>query len=109
MKDAWPISAQSVGGRHYRGTYIDQNFDSYGTEYTFADGSKLLMDGRLIDGCHTEFASYAHGSKGSCIISTSGHAPSRCRMYKGQSSSRKIWFGSTASPSPTPTRPSGTT
>ena len=28
MKDAWPVQAQALGGRHYRGDYIDQNFDT---------------------------------------------------------------------------------
>jgi predicted dehydrogenase len=84
MKDAWPVEAKASGGRHYRGDYIDQNFDSYSVEYTFADGSKLNLEGRCITGCHTEFASYAHGTKGSAIISTSGHTPAKCRIYKGQ-------------------------
>ncbi len=44
MKDAWPVEAQGNGGRHYRGNYIDQNFDSYSTEFTFADGSKLYLE-----------------------------------------------------------------
>src|SRR6185369_9799567 len=35
-------------------------------------------------GCDQEFASYAHGTKGSAIISTSGHTPARCRIFKGQ-------------------------
>src|SRR4029079_15958363 len=65
MKDAWPIEAKGFGGRHYRGEYIDQNFDTYTTEYTFADGSKFVLEGPWIPGCHLEFASYAHGSKGS--------------------------------------------
>ena len=30
MKDAWPVSAKAQGGRHYRGNYVDQNFDNYG-------------------------------------------------------------------------------
>ena len=34
-------------------------------------------------GCHSEFASNAHGTKGPAIISTSGHAPGRVRIYKG--------------------------
>jgi predicted dehydrogenase len=102
MKDAWPIQAQSLGGRHYRGTYIDQNFDTYSTEYTFADGSKMLMEGRLIDGCHSEFASYAHGTKGSCIISTSGHAPSRCRMFKGQKYVKEDQVWKYGKPEPNP-------
>lgn len=84
MKNAWPVEAKGFGGRHYRGDYIDQNFDSYTVEYTFADGSKLMLEGRCMEGCHNEFASYAHGSKGSAVISQSGHAPSRARIYKGQ-------------------------
>ena len=27
MKNAWPVKAQAVGGRHYRNNCIDQNFD----------------------------------------------------------------------------------
>jgi len=84
MKDAWPVEAKGFGGRHYRGDYIDQNFDTYTTEYTFADGSKLLLEGRTVEGCYPEFASYAHGSKGSAVISTAGHSPARCRIYRGQ-------------------------
>jgi predicted dehydrogenase len=84
MKDAWPISAKSNGGRHYRGNYVDQNFDAYTTEFTFADGAKLLLEGRTMEGCQQEFASYAHGSRGSAIISQSGHTPCRARTFRGQ-------------------------
>jgi predicted dehydrogenase len=84
MKNAWPIEAKGFGGRHYRGNYVDQNFDVYSVEYTFADGSKMRLEGRCMPGCHQEFASYAHGSKGSAVISTAGHAPSRARIFKGQ-------------------------
>jgi predicted dehydrogenase len=84
MKDAWPVEAKSSGGRHYRGNYIDQNFDNYSTEYTFADGSKFFLEGRTMTGAHTEFASYAHGSKAAAVISRSGHAPSRARIFKNQ-------------------------
>src|SRR5262249_23068583 len=73
MKDAWPPQAKAGGGRHYRSNAIDQNFDTYSVEYTFADGTKLYLEGRNIPGCHQEFASYAHGTKGSAVISTSGH------------------------------------
>src|SRR5438876_1450923 len=55
MKNAWPVQAQALGGRHYRQspeglTYVDQNFDTYSVEYTFPDGSKFNMDGRCING-----------------------------------------------------------
>ncbi len=83
MKDAWPINAESTGGRHYRGKDIDQNFDHYSTEFTFADGTKLMLRGRTMPGCQSRFASFAHGTKGSAVISSRAHAPSRARIYKG--------------------------
>lgn len=84
MKGAWPVEAKGTGARTYRGDDIDQNFDTYSVEYTFEDGTKLFLEGRNIVGCHNEFASYAHGSKNSAVISTSAHSPAKCRIYKGQ-------------------------
>lgn len=83
MKNAWPVEAKASGGRHYRGDSVDQNFDTYSIEYTFEDGTKFFMNGRTIPGCHSEFASYAHGSKGLGVISSQSHWPSRARIYKG--------------------------
>src|SRR4029079_8643550 len=83
MKNAWPIKAAGYGGRHYRGENIDQNFDNYSVEYTFADGTKFYLHGRSMDGCENRFASYAHGTKGSAVISTAGHIPAQSRIYKG--------------------------
>ncbi len=77
MKNAYPVKAQALGGRHYRHSpegnlYVDQNFDSYAVEYTFPDGTKMLMDGRCMTGCHDIYSSYAHGTKGSAIVSSNG-------------------------------------
>jgi predicted dehydrogenase len=94
MKDAWPVQAQASGGRHYRGNYIDQNFDTYSVEYTFADGAKLFLEGRCMTGCHQQFASYAHGTKGAAVISTSGHFPAKCKITHGQNLSNNkdvVW------------------
>jgi predicted dehydrogenase len=84
MKNAWPVSAKASGGRHYRGNYIDQNFDTYSVEYTFADGAKLFLEGRTMSGAHGEFASYAHGTRGSAVISSNGHSPCRARISRTQ-------------------------
>ncbi|MCC7424525.1 MAG: Gfo/Idh/MocA family oxidoreductase [Planctomycetaceae bacterium] len=84
MKDDWPVEAKGFGGRHYRLDYIDQNFDTYTTEFTFKDGAKLILEGRCMAGTHSEFASYAHGTKGSAIISANSHWPSKASTYKGQ-------------------------
>lgn len=83
MKDAWPVQADASGGRHYRMDNIDQNFDHYSVEYTFADGTKLWLRGRTMAGCAQRFASYAYGSKGSAIISAAAHTPAKSRIYKG--------------------------
>ncbi|MCX7401472.1 MAG: Gfo/Idh/MocA family oxidoreductase [Planctomycetales bacterium] len=89
MKNAWPVSCKASGGRHYRGDNVDQNFDSYSMEYTFDDGTKLFVNGRTIPGCHQEFASYAHGTKGLGVISSASHWPSRARIYKGHNEDAK--------------------
>ena len=103
MKGSWPVKAHALGGRHYRGNSVDQNFDNYSVEYTFADGTKLLLNGRCIEGCHDEFASYAHGSKGSAVISQGGHSPAHCRILKGQDLSNNndvVWRFPEPEPNP---------
>ena len=93
MKGSWPIKAQAIGGRHFRGDYIDQNFDSYAVEYTYDDGSKLFFDGRTMIGCWNNMSSVVHGSKGSAIVSTSGHTPGKVRTFSGQRQHRDdvVW------------------
>jgi predicted dehydrogenase len=88
MKNDWPIKAQGLGGRHYRRDSVDQNFDSYSVEYTFADGARLIMDGRCMLGAHSIYNSYAHGTKGSAIVSNSGDCGQPSSIYKGQKPDR---------------------
>jgi len=84
MKDAWPVKAMALGGRHYRGNNIDQNFDTYAVEYTFADGAKLFLDGGYVPGCVNIFSTTVTGTKGTAVVSQSSHHPSFARTYKGQ-------------------------
>ncbi len=98
LKNAWPVKCHGVGGRTSRvspngGTYVDQNFDSYSAEYTFADGAKLFMDGRCMNGALPLYSSYAHGSKGMAIVSKSGDCGRPSSTYKGQAPVREnmIW------------------
>lgn len=102
MKNAWPVKAIACGGRHYRGESVDQNFDTYSIEYTFADGAKLFVDGRTVPGCKREFASFAHGTKGSAIISTASHTPAKSRIYSGQNfvDSDLVWSAEQPEPYP---------
>ncbi len=98
IKGSWPVKAQALGGRHYRQgpkgeTYVDQNFDTYAVEYTYADGTKFNMDGRCMEGAQEFYASYLHGSKGFGIASRSGDCGMPSSLYKGQSPDRAnlVW------------------
>ena len=89
VKDAWPVSAQGQGGRQVR-TEPDQLFDHYAVEYSFADGTRLLAQGRHIAGCWDFFGGVIHGAKGSAIL---GEGQSQPRIYKGHSQTPEnlIW------------------
>jgi len=98
MKNAWPVKAQALGGRHYRQspegiTYVDQNFDTYAVEYTYADGTKFNLDGRCINGCENIYSSYLHGSKGVAIASKSGDCGQPYSIHKGLDPTRSnmVW------------------
>ncbi len=93
MKNAWPVKAQALGGRHYRNDYIDQNFDTYAVEHTFEDGTKFFFDGRTMTGCRNDMSSVVHGSKGSAIVSEAGHTPGKVRIFSGQRQHRRdvVW------------------
>ncbi|HMJ89438.1 MAG TPA: Gfo/Idh/MocA family oxidoreductase [Candidatus Acidoferrum sp.] len=89
MKNAWPIKAQALGGRHYRTdssgeAYVDQNFDSYAVEYTFADGAKFYMDGRCNSGAVPMYFSHVHGTKGMAIAARQGDYSGPSSIHKGQ-------------------------
>ena len=84
MKNAWPVKVEAIGGRHFRGKLDDQNFDSYGVEWTFDDGTKFFYSGRTMKDCEQKFAVFGQGSKGLFTISARGHAPAKSTIYKSQ-------------------------
>jgi predicted dehydrogenase len=103
MKNAWPVKAQALGGRHYKTDpdgqpYVDQNFDNYSVEYTFADGAKMIMDGRCMNGCNDIYSSYAHGSKGMAIVSKNSDCGAPSFTFKGQNMERSkmLWTSKVA-------------
>jgi len=106
MKNAWPVKAQALGGRHYKASptgtpYMDQNFDSYSVEYVFEDGARMLFDGRHMNSCQPIYASYVHGSKGMAIASKNGDCGAPASLYKGQTPMRSnMLWESTGSSSP---------
>ena len=90
MKNTWPVKAQALGGREYKLSpegiaYVDQNFDVYSVEYTYADGTKFYFDGRTIAGCQQIYGSFLHGTKGMGIASKSGDCGMPSSLYKSQS------------------------
>jgi predicted dehydrogenase len=102
MKDAWPVQAQGLGARGHRGEAVDQNLDAYSVEYTFADGTRLFLNSRYATGCHEEFASYAHGTRGSAVISSFMHTPAKCRTFKGHNLARADLTWAFPQPEPNP-------
>jgi len=91
-----------LAGPYNRSDDVDQNLDHYSVEYTFADGTNLFMNARNISGCHGEFASYAHGTKRSAVISTNMHTPAKRRIYKGHNfvKSDLVWAFPHPEPNP---------
>jgi len=102
IKDAWPVKAQALGGRHYRlspngALEVDQNFDHYAVEYTFQDGTKMYMDGRNENGCEEIYHTRIHGSKGMAIGASSGDYGSPSSIFTTQKESRAsmVWTSKT--------------
>ena len=93
MKGSWPVRATATGGRNYRGDFVDQNFDNYNIEYIFEDGARLHFTSRVMSGCHNDFSSYVHGSKGIGVVSATAHTPGKCKTFKGHTLNRAnmIW------------------
>ncbi|QDV04967.1 Inositol 2-dehydrogenase/D-chiro-inositol 3-dehydrogenase [Planctomycetes bacterium Poly30] len=98
MKGALPVKAQAHGGRHYRTNgdgvpYVDQNLDTYGVEYTYPDGTKMMFSGRNQPGCESRFYSHLHGTKGSAIASANSDCGLPSSIHEGHTLSRgsRIW------------------
>ena len=83
IKDAWPVSAQGLGGREPGSVDCSQNLHTYAIEYTFPDGTKALVNSRNQANCHNEFATWVHGTKCAAQFSGNVHAPT-VQIYKDQ-------------------------
>lgn len=89
VKNDWPVSCQGQGGREVR-TEQDQLFDHYAAEYTFADGSRMMAQGRHMVGCWNFFGDVVHGTKGCAHL---GEGVAKPRIFKGwnQTDANVIW------------------
>ena len=79
IKGEWPTSVQGQGGRQVR-TDADQLFDHYTAEFSHADGTRLLAQGRHISNCWGFFGCVVHGTKGSAVL---GEGVPKPRIFKG--------------------------
>ena len=79
VKNGWPVSVQGMGGRQVR-QKADQLFDHYGAEYTFADGTRMMAQGRHIANCWDFFGDVIQGTKGSAVL---GEGQPKPRLFKG--------------------------
>ena len=83
IKDAWPVSAEGLGGLEPNSTDCSQNLHTYAIEYTFPDGTKAMVSSRSWQNCHNEFATFVHGTKCAAQFSGNVHAPT-VQMYEDQ-------------------------
>ncbi len=83
IKNAWPVSANGLGGRVPRSQDCGQNIGVYSIEYTFADGTKAFCGFRRIAKTRGEFATYIHGTKCAAQFSGQTHRAT-VRMFNDQ-------------------------
>jgi predicted dehydrogenase len=88
-KGGWPVSVQGMGGRQAR-QEPDQLFDHYAAEYSFADGSRFVAQGRHMNQCWDFFGDVIQGTKGSAVL---GEGQPKPHLFKGQlrTSENLIW------------------
>ena len=89
VKGGWPVSVQGMGGRHVR-TEADQLFDHYMAEYTFVDGTRMIVQGRQMMRCWDYFGDTIQGLSGSALLGEGLHQPT---LFKGyiQNQANEIW------------------
>jgi predicted dehydrogenase len=89
VKNDWPVSAQGMGGRQVR-CESDQLFDHYAAEFTYADGTRMLAQGRHMTNCWDFFGDQIQGTKGCAVL---GEGQPKPRLFKGHkpTSENVIW------------------
>lgn len=89
VKNDWPVSCQGQGGRQVR-TEPDQLFDHYFAECTFADGTRMVGQGRHMANCWGFWGVVVHGANGLAVL---GEGIADPRLYKGhnRTAENEIW------------------
>lgn len=89
VKNSWPVSVQGLGGRQVR-QEPDQLFDHYAAEFTFADGTRMMAQGRHMTNCWDFFGDLIQGTKGCAVL---GEGQPKPRIFRGHTpvSESLIW------------------
>lgn len=88
-KGRWPVSVQGMGGRQVR-REPDQLYDHYMAEYTFADGTRMVVQGRHMSRCWDFFGVVLHGTSGSAVLGEGQPNPMLFRGYQ-PAADRVLW------------------
>ncbi|MHC5059398.1 MAG: Gfo/Idh/MocA family oxidoreductase [Planctomycetota bacterium] len=88
-KNAWPVGCHGLGGRQCR-KFEDQTFDHYGVEYRWADGSRMMAQGRHIDKAWPHYICTIHGSKGTAVTGEGNYKPKIYKTWK-ESKENLLW------------------
>ena len=104
MKDAWPIRAQATGGRHYRGNcHRPELRQLLGRIHLRRRRPSCSSTAGRSTAATSAFASYAHGTKGSAIISFRSHGRASAASSRARTSRRtRTWSGRIPQPEPNP-------
>jgi myo-inositol 2-dehydrogenase / D-chiro-inositol 1-dehydrogenase len=89
IKGQWPVSAQGQGARQTR-TVPDQLFDEYAVEYTFADGTRMMAQGRHINDTWGFFGVVVDAARGVAVL---GEGQPKPLIYRGRQRASKnlVW------------------
>jgi len=108
IMDALPVTAHAIAGRAPDSKDCSQNLDSFTIEWTFPNGAKALDIVRWLPNCHTEFATYIHGTKCAAQFSGWSHVGT-AHTYKDQRCSNDNIAWRAPKEAVTPWKPSGMT
>jgi len=101
-KNAWPVKAFGFGGRSMP-SIGGQAFDSWYTEFEFADGTLLASHCATRNNTFHTYTDYAHGTKGSAVLMDSlGRAGTRLYKTHAMVPDNLLWAYPGREPNPYP-------
>lgn len=88
-KGRQPVAVQGMGGRQVR-REPDQLYDHYMAEYTFADGTRMIVQGRHMARCWDFFGVVLHGTRGCAVLGEGQPTPMLFRGHEPRAD-RLLW------------------